>query len=1550
MPRLRRNRRIETRWGVKYYAAVKNAVFISSQAHAYVPPPPPLTVKECFPECENLYMCTQCQDCFHFRGSFEDHIARKSWILGYWCHDCFVTTCKHNSMEGELCSGCRQSDNEKRFYLKHQGLRRDQKHGAVRVFYNQCQFFAHLKAHNVNLKAQNVYMGDLMLMPLPTNMDAWSPEIDLICEALMEHTFVSKIHIMDWLKDKNVLDNWWKLANNEAEDDDPVAAIVKRYKGRFYFKPLEIPIDKLFFNSKLSHSVSNNNNSIDSDTDAFDSVDQMNTSADTTSVSYESFVENEDSPCTGNEVAFVDCGVSPKYLEPEKPDKPEIPLVGNKRGNGATNSLLQSSRTLAKKLENDETQSNSIVPKAAAMSYGNIIITPKRNVKELHTWRNPLDKCNKSITPINVVAKSNIDDKADRTFSDDASNAADPLSKTDSDTADATKADARKPKLNKFKQNVHMLAVVKSGQALMAIKSPKNVKPIINNNKNIVLITQPIEKNAVSNSTESAVRLVPEEKLLETNQEKLAEAKTESVLKSTTGGMKYKAHFPANRVTCRNEKKHVTNQAYNFAKNPTKVVPTIQKMVQLKSVNGVPPALIPLNSPEIENTSNKEKSSSFQGDVITPLTPSPSPSELSSSSSCDVQSKQSSSVKVFQKIDTLPTIQQNNAADDANNTSESLLFYKGNDQELYLDVKFLKQKPIFTIVDTFSMITRCREEMLNEFFHLPRSELKKRSDHLQEISEEISRVMSFVTESVINENLKAVLILQTVLKHCIEKSVKDSNSNTDEEDVMSYDWESEYKRADEKPICKGCNKIRKPKNYIPAFSRPATNDVYCSCYRHVCHKCDTYQGNSTRFVAHQTFHDKEKPFLCPDCYRKFTTYRSLEVHTWTTCFHTLKKRVLGCKVCEVDGFQDMESVARHFALMHSTSKVACDKCHIVLPSYSKYARHYEDKHSDAADAQKQPIRLVLCKLGRCIVRCEDYMSHMEKHSAVQVLIWFKCPFCTFIHVEAQRIISHLQSTHEARLQELISSRFLHSLLRADNPQLNKFMNANFCGNDGTVVPRIVSARTITSEVFERGADGPEDYATAAQFSQQTDDTSSSSSFRSSSWPKILDVKSLASLTMNRPSYGENGMEERRTKSSESEETEQTESERLMGIEEESDEIDDARKDKARVSSDPSNIESLQAVLSSLNIEKDQDEESCDKTEMTKTTVSDDASSDVRVKRQSLAKPPPLTRIPVHAAEADKPKKLGQTLTKARSYKTKYDLPQRIALNGPTDSDEIYNFSCHLCGESLNTSKSIVNRHFRSKHSQDYILLTLSVSLLRMSYKFINGGYKDLLCNKRRKTEYINVPAAKRRRRWTPKKYSDGKNGNFSGVGLCVKQVTAKDGEGNFRCKKCDQSCSDMANLREHIASNHRIRGRYLVCLECGDNFVVASSLQMHLKAFHGIEDPITYMAQNTSYAPEDVDNLESGGKSIEANQCHVCMAVFEDKAAVDKHLRVHGMAFLNRKRIEAQNAMKSPEKKTEDEEEAEEEKQVPTKTSTVEAATRKDNPAETILDRIAATI
>ncbi|XP_031847542.2 uncharacterized protein LOC116433524 isoform X1 [Nomia melanderi] len=1630
MPRLRKDRGHKTRWGVQYYAAVRNAVFMI-RTPPYVPPEPPPSLNK--HECDTLYVCPQCKDRFHFRSSLEDHRVRKSWILGYWCQHCFMTVCNHEPKERSLCSVCSSLEREKRMYLKNRGLHKTQRFGSVQLFFNQCQFLAHLKAHSIT----NVNMSDLMLMPIPTNLTQnWDPEINIICEALMEHTFIKKVHIMDWLKDENIVSNWWQVTNKERKDDnDVVRSILKDYKGHCYFPPIEIPVEEQVYilnNKSVSNFYTNCSNSeMINTTENADKMKNSSSVDSTTLISDDNEIENEDTPCTVNDIAFVDCGPASNFFESES----SVSNISKRRTTITTKSSKNLSNVShitnvvvnkAKKVS--ATQWNSISSNTI-MSYGNTMITPKFGEKDSSkcviskkSTKNVIDKSNKGTTPMKLIRDGISMGKGSKRISEKNVSVIESVSKVEPDTSScAIKTETCKNKLEKPKQNTPVVTV-NSAQKFVTLQNTVHIdinkiinqlQPRVVGNKKIYLIGQDSKSIVVHNTddkpSKKSVQLVPDanhengvkNKVLSSDSseiELIDKDVNKSVQTKPTESVAKKPQFIRNKIVCHNGQKYIIKQtpgAIKPSKSRSSVNRSMKKEYQAvlwKSTCSIPP-LIPIKRSDTESLSTPERINSLHGDT-SPLTPSPSPSELSSSSSCDVQSKQS----ILTTKSTLKTDASNssNKSADVNmkerNSTDSvapLTFYKGEDQNLYLDMKYHPQKPIYTIVDSASMIMKTKHEMLNEFFHLTYAELKKRYDHLQQLNSEILAVMDFVPDNMVKERLKKINILEHVLKHCMDKcSDKVEDSGT--KDRQLEDWELEYNLSAEKTFCKACKKPRKPEYYIPGFSKSTKNDIYCSCYRHVCHQCDTYQGNSTRFVAHQTFHDKEKPYLCPDCYRKFLAFTSLEAHTWTSCFHPLKKRVLGCKICEIDGFRDMETVARHFAVMHSHNRIACEKCYIVLPSYTEYQKHHKEKHSDTDD--EHPIRLVLCKLGRCIVRCEEYMLHMEKHLVVQRLIWFTCPFCTFIHVEAKRIMAHLQSEHLSQLFGIISPRVLWKILPPDIA--SSFLNGtqqsikSSCLNeesseDRTIMPKIVNTRTITSEVFERGTEEVVEYLPVTDSGQRPKVnkkfkaiTKFFSEFNES-LPKILEVRSIAEQSSSDASDSPinesaiesvKGMEDVAARKEVKTDTKRlndlTESEHEISIEDIKLQLSPGNRevkdehateiDLSKLTTEPAQQDSSSYLRKDALLSTNKDAAKTDTIDQKPSCEIGDAketeirqTNDTFNNSSRLLKPPPLARIPQRVLEPEQTSKTeGRPKVFSRSQKTSRHFYQRIALNGPLKAKEtVLNFFCPLCGDLINTSWSVVSSHFEQKHRQDCKLVVVNPTLVRMSQEFINDGYKDLLGNRKRKSDNASTNT-KRRRRWTPKKYSEGRNANFAGIGLCVTQETAEDSEGKFRCKKCDQRCSNMIHLREHIATDHRIRGRYLICLECGDNFVVAPSLQMHLKAFHGIEDPIAYMAKNPSYAPDSIEDLDVEGKAIEANQCHVCMAVFENKAAVDKHLRVHGMAFLNRKRIEAQNAMKSPEKKNG----TDEEKQVPEATTGPKVPVRKGKPAETILDKITATM
>lgn len=1507
--------------------------------------------------------------------------------------------------------------------------------------------------------SSGVDMGDIMLMPLSANMceNDWLPQVEIICEALMEHSFLSRVHIMDWLKIYNLEDKWWKLVNGKS-NNNVISKIVEGYRGRQLFKTFEKSTVNEFTNFNFSDSVYNINKSsvnIEISDDSVKNKDANNYFAN--KIADKNVSENEDNPCMPTDIAFVDCGPTSQYLEPES-SVSYVPIrrvkVIKKLAHNNNKSLTNMVKINNKKkiatckdlhsLETNMTRENTTAVKTDKSSNKKFVIRQSsKDCVQQYRIEEPFGKkveensINKFIeTDINkildnpvkipvsgkkILPKTNSNHLEQSQISNNSSKVLfkilprsehleqDQTSNSNSKILNVKNLQNAGNKiilpninLDHLKQDLQT-SIKNNNSKIQSVGSSQNadITSIISqlpshliSNKKLVVIEQDsnnviaYEKNEV---TEKRLSTLDNSNVTDTNissQKKMCNSininKQEQIL--IKNGKKYFIKH----------QKYVTKDTKNSSNLP--VVNSTTKTIKQLASEHMP--MSTSTNPSIAENIDVEQIASVSNDISTStnlcLTPSPSPSESSSNSGWIYESYITKNMHKRLKIAVpqLTTVQSSsNTIKEKKYLFETISLTEKN-ENVYMNIKIVDRISKEGFRDTFEVIPKYREQMIDEFHQLNSFELKERINHLKLVSEEMRKVLDFLSSNVLWEKSRSINTLQRILEKCLHNSNQDV-TDMKNDDVILDEWESEISKTKYPSKCSLCNKIVKPMSYIPGFSRlPKDDNIYCSCYKLVCHECLSYQDNLSQFIAHQNYHKNCEPYVCPNCQSKFTSVRSLEVHTWTVCFHTLKKFILSCKICEIDGFRDMESITRHIAIMHSTKKIACEVCRKVFSSYGEYVKHSTETHVSVRS--RNPIRLVKCRLGNVIIRFENLMWYTEMHPAIRKLIWFKCPFCSLITVENKYTTAilndHLRNKHLNRLSEILSKEALIDILWT--PSLKTDVNNDVDVSENlvdtfsneaakhTIIPRIVNARTISSEIFEHGT---EDEISLWKYNDSNVAWSrieiKPSSIQNvndeqeiSSLPKILNVKSISNLKSSKSK--ETSIEAKEKSNSQAEIVIDEKDDPLAVEDAKEMDLDDSKSDNKKeiektkepektnneliVSTDTHNArvisstESCRRILDSEFMSKksiDGHIKVIDIRKICKPNIEPFVSSESNNTLTEdenmttcILQPPPLAKIPQHLFKSVKiyePDNDSKNVAKTKKFlsrKADNKTIGRIAIHGTRDPQEInVDYLCHLCGEQINTSRSVVQTHFREKHSHECRLAIITPQLMRISPDFINGGYKQFINSRKRKADSALL-VSKRKRRWTPKKHTETKD-TSAPIGLCVEQETAEDGEGNFKCKKCDQRCTDMSNLREHIAANHRLKGRYLICLECGENFVVAPSLQMHLKAFHGIEDPINYMNQNPSYALGIDDDSEAERKMTVANQCYVCMAVFEDKAAVDKHLRVHGMAFLNRKRIEARNALKSPEKKTNMEEEN------VVKGSPKETV-KLDKPAEIILEKI----
>jgi len=170
----------------------------------------------------------------------------------------------------------------------------------------------------------------------------------------------------------------------------------------------------------------------------------------------------------------------------------------------------------------------------------------------------------------------------------------------------------------------------------------------------------------------------------------------------------------------------------------------------------------------------------------------------------------------------------------------------------------------------------------------------------------------------------------------------------------------------------------------------------------------------------------------------------------------------------------------------------------------------------------------------------------------------------------------------------------------------------------------------------------------------------------------------------------------------------------------------------------------------------------------------------------------------------------------------------------------------------------------------------------------------------------------------------------------------------YQCSRCDFSAEDRALFVTHATEHSPSVAGAVQCHECAAAFTVAPALYRHLRIIHRIDCDInTYLREN-GYAtsccepesssadeectsPVNVSNCSSlassGGRSSESKandgqlsksvkgaddeeddapvECTVCYRVFMSKQLLRAHMRVHGMAFIQRTRRKL--AVTSPE-------------------------------------------
>ncbi|XP_075443448.1 zinc finger protein 532 isoform X2 [Ascaphus truei] len=122
-----------------------------------------------------------------------------------------------------------------------------------------------------------------------------------------------------------------------------------------------------------------------------------------------------------------------------------------------------------------------------------------------------------------------------------------------------------------------------------------------------------------------------------------------------------------------------------------------------------------------------------------------------------------------------------------------------------------------------------------------------------------------------------------------------------------------------------------------------------------------------------------------------------------------------------------------------------------------------------------------------------------------------------------------------------------------------------------------------------------------------------------------------------------------------------------------------------------------------------------------------------------------------------------------------------------------------------------------------------------------------------------------------------------------------------KCAVCGFTTENLLQFHEHIPQ-HKSDGSSYQCRECGLCYTSHVSLSRHLFIVHKLKEPQPGPKQNGSREDNQQENKPSADNEAVDNMtsdrtCKVCSRTFETEAALNTHMRTHGMAFIKSKRM-----------------------------------------------------
>ncbi|XP_074651447.1 zinc finger protein 532-like [Tubulanus polymorphus] len=719
-------------------------------------------------------------------------------------------------------------------------------------------------------------------------------------------------------------------------------------------------------------------------------------------------------------------------------------------------------------------------------------------------------------------------------------------------------------------------------------------------------------------------------------------------------------------------------------------------------------------------------------------------------------------------------------------------------------------------------------------------------------------------------------------------------------------------------------------------------------YKGNCDVCYLMMPNKCSFAAHKRTHKFTPPYVCPECGKQLLSLSLFKRHLTAKCFHNCRLMWLSCPKCPSSGFSNTFLLKTHFQMHHRDLFYRCTQCPVAFTTWDGISKHSIDVHKVSANLgfiSKQVYQCHFCKI--CFGDNVMFIEHLENHIDATFkysIPKYKCQICCELFLLPSDLVQHLMAHNNRRHQVVpfmcdycghpcdnLASEINHETQNHQTYIRNFFLN---------VQKRGLIKVNDPLENKKNGANVTSEVNMSADVTGGNGNKSALSTKISSSVPKndnnpfsdLLNPDVVIKQEVPDSQCDCGGLDRTGPIISSDDRNEV-----LKALE---------KQLKQEVVEVREKIRNMQHVCKFCEMGFEiEDELISHRCPNDHHEISTDAFEDLPARNADVT-----TTVPI-ADELTSGLRAAYMLlhyhvckTCKKSFNCKQDLEEHLTeAHGFSIGCQ---FSCLLCGltyasiEDLNRHDK--NVHQRQKEHSFYCTLCKEQNIAK-SYKhkvyLINhlnkvhkvNRNKELWAEMKKQVEEMELQVYGKCVRLeedgsSQSEESDANTSKRPSVSIPQEEETPAlkrlrlEGGNSYHCAKCSYSSEDHNQFLDHIKM-HKIEEDSFQCSECGVCFSVIPSLKRHLIIVHKVRNISRYVGSLESKQKANLYDstlyfkLDSSKKKTEASpkrtqdeftvlqngwlECQVCYKAFNDMPLLKSHMRTHGMAFIQSKRIQA---------------------------------------------------